>query len=456
MERHALQWLLEWKSRTNRKPLVVRGARQVGKTKLVRMFAEKQFDNLVEINFDETPEKKVLFQQADVRKILRLIEADLEVKIIEGKTLLFLDEIQAAPEVFSKLRYFYEKSPDLHIITAGSLLDFTLADHDFSMPVGRIEYLFLGPMNFEEFLEASGRTQLAAYAAEYQLSDDIPQSIHLQLQQYVKEYFALGGMPGVLDVFIKSNFDYLAASLEQQSLVQTWYDDFTKYCGRTDIQLLKKIFKRIPAQIGSAVKYVNLERDVKAAQVRNCLELLEKARLIYRIRRTAGNGLPLEAEMDEHRFKLLFLDIGLMNSMLGLKASDFLYFSDLVSAYSGALAEQFIGQQLLYASRPIDEPSLFFWTRGKKGTSSEIDYLISGGRHLVPVEVKAGKTGRLKSLHVFVSEKELSTALRFYSEPPEIRETASSIPGKKKQMFRLVSLPLYLAGQTQRILESLG
>jgi uncharacterized protein len=400
--------------------------------------------------------KEVLFQDSDVQKVLRLLEVDLDTRIKKGRTLLFLDEIQAAPEVFAKLRYLYEKEPELHVICAGSLLDFILADHDFSMPVGRIEYMYLGPMTFEEFLAAEGRKQMAGFLGEYWISDPIPESIHLQLINLLKDYFALGGMPGVLHAYFASQKDYLVASLEQQSLIQTCYDDFTKYSSKTDIPLLQRVFRQVPQQIGAILKYVNLDRDAGSSKVKACLELLEKSRLLYRVCHSAGNGVPLESEKVERRFKLLFLDIGLMNSMMGMKVSDLAYSNDLTAVHAGALAEQFVEQHLLYSGLPIEDPSLFFWMRCKKGASSELDYLISHKGRVVPVEVKAGKTGRLKSLQIFVADKGLDLALRFNSEPPSLSRHLTSIPGKPVKPFQLLSLPMYLAGQTRRILEDVS
>ncbi|MBN2653156.1 MAG: ATP-binding protein [Spirochaetales bacterium] len=453
MERMALTHLERWKSRANRKPLIIRGARQVGKTELVRIFAKRHFENFIEINFDETPEKKELFLHPDVNRVMRLVEVDVEKKIIPGKTLLFLDEIQVAPEIFARLRYFYEKLPQLHIICAGSLLDFTLAEHSFSMPVGRIEYMFLGPMTFEEFLVAGGRNNLLDFLFNYHISEDIPQSIHSQLVDSLKDYFALGGMPGVLAAYFSADKDYLEAGLEQASLVQTYYDDFTKYQGKIDIPLLQEVFNKVPTSIGAITKYVSFSKNARASQISLCLDSLEKARLLYRVYHSAANGLPLAAEKEASRFKLLFLDIGLMNSMLGLRANDFVGCDDLVAIHSGSLAEQFIGQHLMYSSQPISDASLFFWMRSKKGATSEIDYLFSCKKNIVPVEVKSGKTGTLKSLQVFVIEKKSDLALRFNSEPPTLCNLVTSISNRPEQSFRLLSLPLYLVGQTSRLLE---
>ena len=263
MKRNATEYLYEWKERNNRKPLVIRGARQTGKTWLVRNFGKSLYKNYVEINFDKNRNITKIFETSDIKEIIRNLELELDVTIKEEDTLLFLDEIQNAPAVFAKLRYFYEDLPNLHIIAAGSLLEFLLADHSFSMPVGRIEYLFLGPLNFEEFLSGIGQEKLVNYIQEYSFDKHIPEIIHNKLMNFVKKYFIIGGMPAVIRQFC-DNVDYKGALREQKNLLQTYIDDFNKYKNKIDTARLQKVFMNFPLQVGHKVKYVNIDRLEKA------------------------------------------------------------------------------------------------------------------------------------------------------------------------------------------------
>jgi len=453
MKRFALDFLSQWRVRPDRKPLVIRGARQVGKTELVRIFARQAFDSIVEINFDENPEKASLFDEPDIRTILRLIEADASEKIVPGKTLLFLDEIQGALAVLAKLRYFYEKMPELHVIAAGSLLDFSFGAPEYSVPVGRIEFMYLGPMSFEEFLLARGQEQLREYLSTYQISQGLPEALHAKARAYLREYFLVGGLPGVVKAFIESDLNMKAAARAQSSLLLTYYADFSKYKRKVDVPMLQAVFKNIPATIGKTAKYSGLNPLARSIQVRESLDLLEKARLTFRVFHSDGNGIPLGAEIHPASFKLIFLDIGLLAFFLGLNAADLPRDKDMTLVNSGAMAEQFIGQHLLYRNGFYHEPSLFYWNRQSKGSTAEVDYLIQAGSRVVPVEVKAGKTGRLRSLQVFIQEKHASLGLRFNDDLPSCLESTTSIVGKTPQPFKLLSLPLYLVEQAERLLQ---
>ena len=453
MKRNNLKDLSNWKKRKNRKPLVIRGARQVGKTWIVREFGKSEFKNIVEINFDKHKGIASLFDQPDTHMVLKNLELELNVDIKPGHTLLFLDEIQSAPKVLARLRYFFEDMPDLHIIAAGSLLEFLLEEHDFSMPVGRIEYLFLGPMTFEEFLSGLKEEKLVGYLNQFTFEDSIQEPIHQKLMTYVKSFFIVGGMPGVVDIF-REHMDYREALREQQSILQTYVDDFNKYHKRVHQTKINSVFQRIPALIGQKLKYVNLDRSETSAKLSQAIHLLELARVIYCVKHTAGNGLPFEAEANDRNYKTLFLDIGLVQSSLNLQYSEILHSQELISVNSGALAEQYVGQHLLYNTAFFEKPSLYYWNREKKSSTAEIDYLISNEGEIIPVEVKAGKTGSLKSLHLFISKKKSRFAIKFSSSLPAYNELETILPGLEQQTFTLLSLPFYLIGQYRRLISN--
>lgn len=451
MNRDILKDLEGWLDRENRKPLIIRGARQVGKTWVVREFAKHRFRNLVEVNFDQNPEKAGLFASRDVEQVLRLLSVDMDEEVTPGETLLFLDEIQSAPEVIPALRYFYEKRPELHVIAAGSLLEFVLSEHTFSMPVGRIEYLFMGPMTFPEFLTANGKETLRGFIAGYQLSDPLPQSIHEALMDLLMLYCAVGGMPAAVRVYAQSG-DLRLVAREQSSILQTYRDDFSKYGDRVDTRRLGTVFGAIPRLVGQKLKYVNIDRNERAKPLADSIELLEKARVVYCVTHSAGNGIPLGAEKNSKHRKPLFLDVGLLCCALGLKVTDLHLAEDLVLVNSGAVAEQFAGQHLLYVGESYTEPELYYWNREQRSSSSEVDYLFTHGTQVVPVEIKAGKAGALKSLHVFAAEKGSPRAVRFNADLPSRCRVSSAIASKPPHSFELISLPLYLISETDRLL----
>ncbi len=450
MYRHALTDLERWLHRARRKPLVIRGARQVGKTTLVRLFAEEHFEGLAELNFERRPELAGLFAGNDPRRTLELLELQLDLDLAPGRTLLFLDEIQAAPEVLASLRYFYEELPELHVVAAGSLLEFALEAPAFSMPVGRIEYLHLGPMQLDEFLRAAGKKRLARYLRRFHLGDEIPEAVHRQLTGWLRSFLIVGGMPDAVSAFFEADRSYRESEAVKHSILATFHDDFGKYGPRADAARLRKVFERLPHLVGGKLKYVHIDRGERAKDLATALRHLTQARVAYRVRHTAANGVPLGAEADERKFKVLGLDVGLMATASGLTILDLERADDVLLVNRGALCEQLVGQHLLYSTPGWEEPRLYYWAREKRGSSAEVDYVLSQGSEILPVEVKAGKTGTLKSLHLFLREKRRSFAVRLSSAPPSLLEAETSLPGSNVP-FRLLSLPLYLVGEVRRL-----
>ncbi len=452
MKRKAMTDLVHWKDQSNRKPLVLRGARQVGKTWLVREFARKNFEHFIEINLDKTPDMGQLFEDRNIDNCLKLLEVDTGIEIIPGKTLLFFDEIQVVPDLLPLLRYFFEDRPDIHVIAAGSLLEFLLIEHSFSMPVGRIEYMHLGPLDFSEFLLALGEDKLSQFLHDFSLEGSIPPSIHKKLMFLVQLFWAIGGMPAAVQRY-SENENVLDAVKEHESILQTYVDDFNKYRKRINPIILGKIFRKLPTLVGRKLKYVNIDRGETAKVLASNLDLLELARIVYSVKHSAGNGVPLAAEVKDNDFKPLYLDVGLMTSSLGLNMSGFQRESDILMVNNGSVAEQFIGQHLLYKQPSYKRPELFYWNREQKSSQAEVDYLISHAGQVVPIEVKAGKTGSLKSLQVFISQKKRPVAIKFCSQPPSCFETQSSVASMESVSFTLISLPLYLVGEVNRLLD---
>ena len=458
LQRKEIRFLEDWATSRPRKPLVIRGARQVGKSTLVREFARSARMPLVEVNFERNPELREAFSARDPDRILSTLHLLTGKHAVAGTSLLFLDEIQAAPEALSALRYFYEEIPELHVVAAGSLIDFALADAQFPMPVGRVEYLHLGPMAFDDFLVAMGHSEFAAYLSNLSSSeisnDGVPKAVHEKLLELLRQYWIVGGMPEAISRFAQAGespaerFNQVARI--QQSLVTTYRDDFNKYSHGSLRDRIGVVFDRLPATVGRKFKYVSVSRLHRAAELSNALRHLCMARVAYRVHHTAANGVPLAAEVNERQFKCLFMDVGLMCAALHLNVLD-LENADMTLVHQGAVAEQFVGQHLLYEGPRFESPSLHYWVREARNAAAEVDYVITMGQRIVPVEIKAGATGSLRSLHQFLREKRRDFALRFNADTPSLLRDSRKMPDGTAIDYDLLSLPLYMVGQARRL-----
>lgn len=442
MYRNALDFIKKWYRKGNRKPLIIRGARQVGKSFLVRDFARRESLSLLDINFEKEPESADFFDQRSIQKTCELLELQYKKRITPQNTILFLDEIQAAPQVIPVLRYFYEERPELCVIAAGSLLEFALRDHSFSMPVGRLEYLHLGPMTFEEFLEAREERDLKKFLGTYHLEETIPFPLHRRLMEQIRTFCATGGMPEAIDTFLKYSWPECEAA--KKNILSTYEDDFSKYRHRVPDLRLRKIFQKIPRLLGEKLKYVHIDSEERSKELSQALDLLCLAGIGHRVCHSASNGVPLGAEINPKFFKLLFLDVGLASSACGLNRIDIEKEKDLNLVNQGKLTEQLIGQHLLYEGPPYQSPEIYYWAREKKNASAEVDYVTSVGPQVIPIEVKSGKSGTLRSLRLFLKEKGGSVGIRFNSEPPTLLREEGLI---------LFSLPFYFVGQWKRLLQ---
>ncbi len=346
--------------------------------------------------------------------------------------------------MLASLRYFYEDLPQLHVLCAGSLLEFALEALTFSMPVGRIEYFYLGPMTFDEFLLALGEQGLLDFLMHYHMNDEIPIAIHQKLLSLLKTFLIIGGMPEAVQAYV-SNQDFLMVERVKRSILDTYQDDFSKYSAVQPPYLLRSIFETIPGLIGQKIKYSQINPNVKSGIIANKIRLLAMAKIMTMVYHSSANGLPLGAQVNQKIFKLIFLDSGLLSTQLGLSFLDLYKVEELNLVHSGMLAEQFIGQHLLYMKPYYEPPHLYYWRREMKSSQAEIDYVISYRQKIIPIEVKAGKTGTLKSLHLFMAEKNALLGVRFSSQLPSL---VSDSQGKT-----LLSLPLYMVGQLTRLLS---
>ena len=460
LQRQEIGYLKAWAARRPHKPIVIRGARQVGKSTLVREFARAARLTLMDVDFERNPELRDAFTTRDPARILELL------KLLTGKTaatgthLLFLDEIQAAPEALAALRYFREEMPELHVLAAGSLLEFALADTRYPMPVGRVEYMHLGPMHFEDFVIAMGEAELADFLRGFPLQgvreQAVPEALHRKCLDLLRRYWVVGGLPEAVAAFVHgpAGVDFESVSRTLQSVVATYRDDFGRYGRPRD--RIRLVFDRLPHLVARKFKYVEVSREHRAAEINAALDHLCMAKVASRVFRTAANGLPLAAGINERFFKCLHVDIGLMCAALGLDVLDLERQGDPTLVNSGALAEQFVGQHLLYDEAPYRTPALHYWAREARNAAAELDYVIAVGHRIVPVEVKAGATGSLRSLHQFVREKSSDLALRFNANPPSLLRDARTLPDGTTVRYDLLSLPLYLVGQARRLLREVA
>lgn len=424
MQRTLKQELIKWKEQ--HMPLLVRGARQVGKTFLIEEFGHQYFDNVVTINFEIHKNLFSAFESLSPPQIINTIALLTGQTITPGKTLLFLDEIQECPAAIQSLRYFKEQMPELHVIGAGSLLEFTLNDTQFRMPVGRVQFLYLKPLSFIEYLNAIGQAQFVDYLAGVSLKTKIELSVHEQLLKLVKQYFILGGMPSVLQSFIDGQ-DLLQCQVIQSALLESFRNDFGKYATGAKHRYLQRLFEKAPGLIAQHFKYVNIDPHIQSREIKPVVDDLRDAGLIHQCFCTNASGLPFYSTANEKKFKLFFLDIGLVQNISEL-SGDLLMEDNLLLINRGAIAEQFVAQELLAYAKPYQHSSLFYWERNAPSSTAEVDFVINVDGQIIPIEVKAGKTGKLKSLHLFLKEKKGEVGIQLSQAPLHYSDKILSIP----------------------------
>ncbi|MGL1889998.1 MAG: AAA family ATPase [Spirochaetaceae bacterium] len=450
MDRNIDNYLLEWKERESHKPLIIRGARQVGKTWSVDVFA-KTFTHYIKIDFEENRDAISYFRDNNINRIIDEITLATGIPIIDNKTLLFFDECQLCSELLKSLRYFFEKRSGLHVIAAGSLLDFTLNELQYPMPVGRVEFMYMYPLTFCEFLSGVGKQNLRNYIERYNLSEEIPPVTHNQLLEALRSYYFIGGMPEVVQEYF-SSMDLLSVQRVQTALTTSIQHDFLKYANRDELHYLAEAFLYLGRNTGKKIKYSNINKNVRSNVVKNAINSLVMARISHKICHSGGDGIPLGAEVKPEHFKTAFVDIGLSNRICGLELTNTM---DMLTIREGLLAEQFTAQELIGCFLPFEDREMYYWIRQNKNANAEVDYLITVNNRVIPIEVKAGTTGSLKSLHVFMASRKASPfAVRFNLSSPSVTNTNHKIQvgGVNKIVdFKLISLPLYMISQVKRI-----
>lgn len=422
--------LSDWKTQTFRKPLIIRGARQVGKTFSISQFGETAFKSIIKLDFERNRSiHKIFDQDLSVQKIIQDIEIFSEIKITPGKTLLFFDEIQECERALLSLRYFYEEMPGLHIIAAGSMLEFVLGK--ISFPVGRVSFEWMPPMTFHEFLTASGKNILANQLPCISNFKHVNKFVHQKIIDQLKIYFLIGGMPEAVHRYCLTGSVSDSFTVHEE-IFQAYLQSLIKYYRRADINSLDHIMRTTPSFVGNQIKYTRLDPDTRIEKTKTSLQILENALILQIIRASNANSLPLSTGASAKRIKPLFLDIGLMQYNSGISAIDVMEAKDLSHVYRGALAEQFVGQEMV-AAGGSENHKMYYWTRDKKSSSAEIDYLYVKNGNVFPIEVKSGPKGKLKSLHLFLAEH------------PKIQTgyVMSPIAFDKQRVDNIVFIPMY-------------
>jgi predicted AAA+ superfamily ATPase len=391
------------------------------------------------------------FAALDPRRTIEAIEFELNTDIAPRASILFFDEAQACPSVLPLLRYFHEETPDYRVIVTGSLLEFALAEPEFSIPVGRIELHHLGPLTFEEFLRALGEDKALTKVETFHHGDDLTSSAHEKLNELARTYSVVGGMPEAVAAYAKTR-SLRTVEKVKAGIIDTFRLDFHKYRGRTDPVLLARVFDALPRLMGRKLIYSHVDPHTRSGDLARAVEQLRLARLIAKVHNTRANGIPLAAERDDRFFKILGLDTGLLLTQLQVAPPDVARAAELNLVNRGALAEQFVGQHLYALAPAYRDPELHYWAREARSASAEVDFVIADARRrIVPIEVKAGGTGKLRSLQIMTHEKSLTVAVRFCSDRPTVfRERRKTVKGDVA--FTLFSLPHYLVQQIDRLL----
>jgi uncharacterized protein len=428
----------EWKFKSNRLVLLLRGARQVGKTYSVRALGAT-FPHFLEINFEAQAQACVFFEgDLNINDLCEKLSAYTRVPIIPGETLIFFDEVQACPRCLRALRFFYEKLPALHVVAAGSLLEFAISEIP-SFGVGRIASLFMQPMSFKEFLCAEGSELLADYVKKNGVSKPLDAPFHEKLLERLRIYLLIGGMPAVVDAYCKKR-NLLDCQELIDGLLISLMDDFAKYNKRASSHILRDTLRSVSRQAGGKFKYSAVGDGMLIRETKSALDILERAGIIYRIYHTAARGIPLGAQVNDRKFKIIPFDSGLHQRMLGLEMSEHLVMSHEAMVNRGNNAEVFAGLEIIACGPGFRRPEIYYWHREQPESNAEVDYVIQKGERIMPIEVKSGVRGRMQSMRIFLSERNIPFGVRLSQENISRYEN-------------ILSLPLYMAGMVSELGE---
>lgn len=406
--------LKNWMNSYDRKPLILRGARQVGKSSSVRQLA-KNFKYFIEVNFEEHKQAHKIFEgNLTPKEICDNISLMFNIPIIPGETLLFFDEIQACIPAISSLRFFYEKFNEIHLIAAGSLLDFALNELP-SFGVGRIRSIFIYPFSFDEFLSACGEELLLEAKRKSSLNNPLQEPVHNKILQLFKKYLLIGGMPEVIAKYIQNNNVHSTLQI-LDDLITSLKTDFVKYKKRVPSLRILEVFESVTQQMGSKFVFKKADTEANHKQIKEALNLLIIAGLVIPVTHSSSNGIPLGAEINSRKRKMLILDTGIFQRLLGLDISNILIDNDFDTINKGAIAELFVGLEILKSLPSNIQQNLYYWQRESVSGNAEVDYVIQSKQNIIPIEVKSGRKGSMKSIYQFLKEKNREFGIRFSTE----------------------------------------
>ena len=439
--RIALENLREWALKAERKPLVLRGARQVGKTTLVEMFAA-DFDHYIYLNLEEKDNAELFATDSTFDDLLAGIFFKAKLPVDSPRTLIFIDEIQTEPKAVQALRYFYEKRPDLYVIAAGSLLESLMGRH-ISFPVGRVEYMALHPCTFVEFLSAIGEDMLVCQVEKVA----VPQSLHSYTLDLFKKYMIIGGLPEVVANYAQYH-DMVRLSDVFNALLSGYRDDVEKYAdNRKEQDSIRYILNYGWTSAGHRIQFAKFTNSsFKSADVSNAFRTLEKTLLLELVYPLTSTSFPILPDLKKSP-KLLWLDTGLVNYVAGMQ-EELLFTTDSDELWNGDIAEHIVAQELLGATTTFGEKRLF-WVRDARNSQAEVDFVIRYTSHLLPIEVKTGANTKLRSLHLFMEESKENIALRLWNGPM----TSDVITRSDGRPFTLYNIPLYYAGHLHTLMQ---
>ncbi len=418
--------LLIWSKNTSRKPLLIRGARQVGKSSAIRTLSV-HFKYYLEINFEEQKQVHKLFEGNLSPDILcENLSVLYNIPIIPGQTLLFFDEIQACIPAISSLRFFYEKMPDLHLVAAGSLLEFALAELP-SFGVGRIRSMFLYPFSFDEFLMANNEDLLLNAKQAASPTKPLAEPLHAKLLDYLKRFLIIGGMPEVVANYIQGR-DINDCQRVLDDLIISLKADFAKYKQNVPVLRISEVFESVVQQAGGKFVYSKAATEANQKQIKEAINLLVMAGLAFPVIHTSANGIPLGAESNPRKRKMLLFDIGISQRLQGLNIAEVLFADQFDIINKGALAELFVGLELLKSVSCYEQHNLYYWQREALNSNAEVDYLIQKQQNIVPLEVKAGTKGSMQSMFLFLKEKNRPFGIRLSLENFSVYEPIRVFP----------------------------
>jgi len=440
IHRYALDYLNEWAKDTDRKPLVLRGARQVGKTTLVSEFS-KYYDVYLKLNLDKSKDRKLFDDFDDVDLLIDAIYLHNRTQKKNTTTLLFIDEIQNSPKAVAILRYFYEEHPWLHIIAAGSLLE-SLIDSHIAFPVGRVEYLALHPCSFIEFLDGISEDFDRELVENFAVD-----SVHDRLMNHFKKFTIVGGMPAIVKKYAEKR-DILALNKVYEGLLSSYTDDIEKYApSNTMLQIIRFIVNQGWRYAGETITFERFGgSNYQSREVGEAFRILEKTMLLELVYPTVSTQVPL-LSAKARKPKLIWLDTGIVNYVAGVR-NELFNASDIQDAWRGKIAEHIVAQELIVAETRVSAQRQF-WVREKNQSSAEVDFVIEYNGKAIPIEVKSGSNAHLRSLHQFMNLTNHDVAVRVWSKPFSI-DVVKTIENKE---FRLFNVPFYYVGVLNKLLE---